>query len=239
MRFWDSLEKYELMGGLCGTMPQTPSFPMSQRPTTGSAQTGSPPHLSLVRGGGQLDDAELVRLALARDPKAAVAIWDRHSNAVRGLLRRTLGNADVDDDTQEVFLRLFPLLPRLREPAALRSFIIGVAIRVAKKRLYRRRVTRWLTLTPVGELPEVVSEPANPEATEVMRRFYRILDDMNAESRVAFVLRHVEGMGLAETAQALQVSPATAKRRLARALADTNGNRPTLSPLLSQWILNP
>jgi RNA polymerase sigma-70 factor (ECF subfamily) len=40
---------------------------------------------------------------------------------------------------------------------------------------------------------------------------------MNAEARMAFVLRHVEGLELTEVAAALDVSLATAKRRLQHA----------------------
>jgi RNA polymerase sigma-70 factor (ECF subfamily) len=47
-----------------------------------------------------------------------------------------------------------------------------------------------------------------------------ILDSMNVDDRLAFTLRHLEGLELTEVAATLKMSLSTAKRRLWRAEAE-------------------
>jgi RNA polymerase sigma factor (sigma-70 family) len=55
------------------------------------------------------------------------------------------------------------------------------------------------------------------DAREALARFYKILDRIRPRDRVAFVLRFVEGMGVAEVATAVGVSVPTARRCFTRA----------------------
>jgi RNA polymerase sigma-70 factor (ECF subfamily) len=166
-----------------------------------------------------MDDGALARAVAAGDEAAAGAVWERYAPMVRSALRRSLDPyEDVEDLVQEVFLRFFRRIGELRDPAALRSFLFGIALRVAGSALRRRRVRRWLRLTPTGVLPDLPArggEPGDP-AREAVRRLYAILDRLDDAGRLAFVLRYVEGLELTEVAEALGVSLATAKRRLAR-----------------------
>lgn len=147
-------------------------------------------------------------------------LWDRFSQLVRGLLRRSLGpERDVEDHVQEVFLRFFGQLREIRDPAAARSYLVGITVRVSRSELRRRRIRRWLHLTDDGELPDAPAPPCDEAAREALARLYRILDRVDDEARLAFVLRHVEGLELTEVAAALGTSLATTKRRLAKVTA--------------------
>jgi RNA polymerase sigma-70 factor (ECF subfamily) len=193
------------------------SILMQKPPPAGVA---SRPRLALVQPIPLADasDADLARAAAKGHPGAPTVVWDRFSTLVRGILRRSLGRDDVDDHVQEVFLRFFRQISTLRDPDVLRSFLIGIAIRVAKGELRRRRVRRWFRLTDDGSVPEDAPAAAeDPEAREALARLYAILDRIEDQARLAFVLRHVEGLELVDVADALGVSLATAKRRLARA----------------------
>ena len=181
------------------------------------------------------DDAALARLAAARDPRAAAALWDRYATLVRGILRRTLGpSADVEDLVQDAFIGLFRTLPGLRDPDALRSFIVGTALRVARSELRRRRVRRWLSLTPTGTMPDTAQQGAvDPEARRAVKRLYEVLDKIDDRGRMAFVLRHLEGYELTEVAEALGCSLATTKRALSKAQEKVNAmvkRDPLLAP---------
>ena len=134
-------------------------------------------------------------------------------------MNQSIGGQDVDDHVQEVFLRLFQVLPDLRDPGALRSFIIGIALRVAGTELRRRRGRYWLQLTASGDLPEPSSLPSADEPREAVARLSAILGNFAPESYRVIELRYVEGKELAEVAEAIDVSLATAKRHLARASA--------------------
>ncbi|AKT40254.1 RNA polymerase sigma factor [Chondromyces crocatus] len=213
------------------TVPPTSAFP----PPSGLAPPGlrlaSVHHLPLA----QTDDAALARAAAEGHPAAASVAWDRFSPLVRGLLRRSLGpSVDVEDQVQEVFLRFFRQIPTLRDPARVRSFLIGITVRVAGTEIRKRRVRRWLRLTDTGAVPEE-STTLDEDAREAVTRLYAILDGMGADERLAFVLRHVEGLELTEVAAGLDVSLATAKRKLARATARVFA-RVERDPVLSAYL---
>jgi RNA polymerase sigma-70 factor (ECF subfamily) len=167
------------------------------------------------------DDARLVRAARTGAPGAHAAIWRKYVTLVRAKIGRLAGHHDVDDHVQEVFLRLFERLDELRDPAALRSFIIGIALRVVGTELRRRRCRHWLLLTATGDLPEVPSPWADDgsDAREMLERFGAIMNRLTPHSARVFELRFVEQKELVDVAAAMGISLATAKRHLARASA--------------------
>lgn len=160
---------------------------------------------------------ELLRGILEGDSRAQGEIWDTYAPVLRGVLRRSLGPwSDVEDGLQEVFLTFFRVAGTLRDPSALRPFLIGIAMRVARSELRKRRVRRWFFLTDDGNVPEQATTSGDEDAREAVRRLYAILDTLDAESRLAFILRHIEGLELEEVARSLGLSLATTKRRLAK-----------------------
>jgi RNA polymerase sigma-70 factor (ECF subfamily) len=165
------------------------------------------------------DDAALVGALRAGDPGAPGRLWDRHSSLVRRILRRVLGPVDVEDAVQDSFARFFRDLSSLRDPSALRSFLIGIAFHVAKSELRRRRARRWVSLSDDGVVvePEALAMDSRHEARAAVLRLYRLLDRISDERRAVFVLRFIEGLELAELSEVLGCSLATTKRRVADA----------------------
>jgi RNA polymerase sigma-70 factor (ECF subfamily) len=165
----------------------------------------------------ELDDVALASEAAKGDPGAHAAIWDRYSPLVRRILVRSIGpGSEVEDQVQEVFLRFYRNRNLLRDPSALRSFLFGITLRVAASELRARRIRSWLHLTKDGVIDEGEAPRTDPDAREAVRRLYAILDRLDANSRLAFVLHYVDGWELTEVAEAFGVSLATIKRRLAR-----------------------
>jgi RNA polymerase sigma-70 factor (ECF subfamily) len=163
-------------------------------------------------------DAELARLACERDPRAATLLWDRYSDVVRGVLYRFVGPGhDLEDLVQDVFVGFFRNIGTLRDGSSLRPFLVGIAIRTAKTALRKKRVRRWLQLSDDGMLPEVPTDDGDSGSREAVRRLFAVFGELSDRDRLAFVLRHAEGYELTETAAALGVSLATAKRCLQRA----------------------
>jgi RNA polymerase sigma-70 factor (ECF subfamily) len=138
-------------------------------------------------------------------------------------LQRALGpTMDVEDLTQEVFVRVFSSVHALRNRDALRSFVFSVAVRTLKWELRRRHARRIFQPSAFEQLPELPVAAVDAESRQALRRFYAILDRLGADERAAFVLRHLEGMKLEEVARTLGTSLATTKRRLARAAASVS-----------------
>jgi RNA polymerase sigma-70 factor (ECF subfamily) len=166
----------------------------------------------------QRNDADLVASFLRDDAWASAAIWERYHPLVRRILCRAAGPTagDVDDLIQEVFIRLYRKLPSLREPAALRSFVLAITTRVAQAELRSRWIKRWLRLSDDGAVPEPVGDDTDHEAREALSRFYAILDGLKPRQRTVFTLRCIEGLELVEVAAAAGISLATIKRWLPR-----------------------
>ena len=165
-----------------------------------------------------LDPARLVAGARDGEPWAQAAVFDLHAQIVRRVLGRMLGpTADVEDAVQGVFIQFFRSVHKLEEPAALRSFLIGIAVRVAASELRRRKLRSWLTLTFDGSVPERETDARDVEGRADVRRLYAILDELDPTSRLVFVLRHIEGLELTEVAATMGLSLSTMKRRLEKA----------------------
>lgn len=164
------------------------------------------------------DDATLARALMAKDQTAPRVAWSRFAPLVRRILRRSLGpQHEVEDIVQDVFLCLFERVHTLRDPVALKAFVIAIAVRTARYELRRARVRRWVGLSRTAELPDLRVVNADTSSQHALIHFYRTLDRINTRDRTAFVLRFVEGMEAAEVAAALDVSVPTARRCFTRA----------------------
>jgi RNA polymerase sigma-70 factor (ECF subfamily) len=184
----------------------------------------------------QGDQAALVKAVLKGHPGAAAALHDRYARRMHGLLYRILGpDVELEDALQEAFVRALESLRNLRDPTALDSWMMGVAVRTARTLLQRRSRRSWLKIMSNEDLPEPTAPAPDPGHAEALRCTYQLLGRMAVDDRMALVLRFASGMTLTETAEACEVSLATIKRRLNRAekafqrMADTE-------PALRDWL---
>ena len=139
---------------------------------------------------------------------------------MRRVLRRTLGpQAEVESLLQRVFVRVVDQLGSLPESAQLRPFVVAVTVRVLNAELRRNRLRRLLRLQNPWHAEEYAATPTDATTRSALSALYRILDKLDADARLAFTLRHFEGLPITELASATDASLASAKRRLARACA--------------------
>jgi RNA polymerase sigma-70 factor, ECF subfamily len=162
-------------------------------------------------------DANLLA-SLADDPNRALAgIFDRYSSDVERVLYRILGpDSEICDVLHDVFVTAISSLDKLRDEAKLRSWLVGIAVHKARKLIRRRKLRRIVQCMAPFELPEHEATLPTAEISEALRHTYSLLARLPADDRIAFALRHVDGMDLTSIAQATGVSLATAKRRIAR-----------------------
>ncbi len=166
-----------------------------------------------------VDDATLVRRVLSGDGSAEEALYRRHAASVLRLATRLLRSRDdASDVLQDTFVRGYGSLSSLREPAQFRGWILAVAARLVHRRFRRERLLSALGLgrraseeTPLDALAD---DGASPEARVELRWLDVTLSALDDGSRLAWMLRHVEGLTLEEVASACGCSLATAKRRL-------------------------
>jgi RNA polymerase sigma-70 factor (ECF subfamily) len=182
----------------------------------------------------------LAQALVARRADAIEPAWRLLRPFVDRTLRRLLGpDRDQEDLLQEVFIRFFRTVPRLRDPDALRPFLFGIALRVVRREMRRRWLGRWSSRTPAahddGEQQHAESCAGDPLASEAVRRLLRVLSQVSAEDRSLFVARDVEEMELADVAAAHGLSFSTARRRLDRAWTRVRA-RAARDPILGGYL---
>lgn len=162
------------------------------------------------------DDAALVAQARAGNDRAFEALYRRHVRYLAGVTYRLLGHdAEVDDVLQEAFLDAAGALSELRDPGELRAWLARIAVRRVYRKLARRRRWRWLQAAVEVVTPNV----SDPHARQRVQDLYEALASLPAKLRVPWTLHAVDGQTLPEVARLLEISLATAKRRIADAQA--------------------
>jgi RNA polymerase sigma-70 factor (ECF subfamily) len=181
------------------------------------------------------DDARLVEAVRRRQRGAAALVYRRHVHAVHAVLARKLGaRPDVEDLLQEVFASALGSIHKLRDPTALRPWLIGITL--SRLRAYDRwrRRKHWLTFLAPEELPELATSPDERHA-EMVREVCRLLARLPADERIALILHRVEGRSISASAGASGMSISTFKRRLSRGEARFFAQA-CRRPALAAWV---
>jgi RNA polymerase sigma-70 factor (ECF subfamily) len=162
-------------------------------------------------------DESLVLQARQGDERACAWLIERHAPRVTRVLARILGrDAELVDHVQEVLMRAARDIEALREPTAFQAWITALAVTEARRVLRRRARWRWLWGAESRTDVEAIGTDGSA-AQEAVRAVYAAMGRLAVDERVAFTLRHLDGMELTEVATATGLSLATVKRRLARA----------------------
>ncbi len=154
------------------------------------------------------------------DSRSFAWVVEYHTDMVYSVAYGIMGDAqDAEDACQEVFLRLFRAAPTLPAQTRLRSYLYRVCVNYCLDQL--RRKSRQVTtdsLKEVGELPADLPTPPRVAADRQLReRVVAALQELSAPQRVAFVLRHFQGLKVAEVANVMGCAPGTVHSHLARA----------------------
>jgi RNA polymerase sigma-70 factor (ECF subfamily) len=233
--------------------PMNPMTPLAEgaivEPSEARATTEEANRMDLERknhlvavprpGPAETTDADLV-LAVAEGNKAALrAVWDRYITAVRSTLRSCLGrDSAIDDLAQEVFLSFYRSASRIRDPSALRPYLLGAAAKLASAEIRSRtRRNRWYRLFHWSSMAGRAARGPDVDERDALRSLRDVLAKVSDRERQAFVLRYVEDLTPMEVAQALGIPKGTAKRAI------SEGRRRVMlraqkEPALVQYLLS-
>jgi RNA polymerase sigma-70 factor, ECF subfamily len=164
----------------------------------------------------KVTDAELVSSVVEGSKLALRVVWDRYLAQVRATLRSLLGADPVIDDlAQEVFLTFYRSAGRIRDPGALRSYLLGVATRLACFEIRTRaRRNRWYRLFHRSALERGGGLAPDVDDRDTLRALRELLGKLPDRERQAFVLRYVQDLSPTEVAQAMGIPKGTAKRAI-------------------------
>jgi RNA polymerase sigma-70 factor, ECF subfamily len=148
------------------------------------------------------DDA-LIRRAQALDPGALAELYDRHFNGIyRYCYRRTRHQADAEDLTEQVFLKMVDSIERYRPRGlAFSSWLYRIAHNLLVDR-YRRSGREAMELS--AELPDRGShaDPATLlQHSEDRRRLFEAIRQLTAEQQQLITMRFIDGLEVEEIAR--------------------------------------
>jgi len=169
------------------------------------------------------DDA-LVRRILAGESALFERIMRRHNQRLFRAARAILNDdAEAEDVMQETYARAFAHLGQFRGEAQLGTWLVRIAVHEAFARARRRRRLAPLPsgddveALPMADRPTPVDPEREANNAELRRLLERAIDELPETYRTVFVLREVEGLSTATTAECLGVSDEVVKTRLSRA----------------------
>lgn len=179
---------------------------------------------SLLPTADAVSDAELVARALGGDRWSRDVLYRRHAHYLLAVAVRLLSSrSEGEEIVQDTFVVGFEQLCTLRDPAAVRPWLAQIAVSLVRRRLRRDRLLRFLGLDRGLEdatLEALAAPTLRPDDRAELALADRVLRRLPADRRIAWMLRRVEGLPLAEVAAVCDCSLATAKRRVAAADAE-------------------
>jgi RNA polymerase sigma-70 factor (ECF subfamily) len=156
-----------------------------------------------------------VRVSAELDRPGIEELFRRHAPAVASLGLAMLRSAEEADDlVQDVFLRAWRAMDRLTDPEGARPWLMTIAVRCARTRLRRRKLSQLLFRLDEPDVEQIPSPGVLPEHRDLVKRLYLVLDKMPVELRIAFVLRYVQSETVQSVAELCGWSLSTAKRRI-------------------------
>lgn len=169
-------------------------------------------------------EQELIRLCQQGDRESFRLLYQSYQQRVRSTLYQLCGSTLLDDLVQEVFLKAWKGLPKLRKPKYFSTWLYRISWNVATDQ--RRRLAKGREKNTLKDklehrnLSESDRDLFNAQDTpNLMHLHYqdlvqRGLNNLSFEHRTAIVLHDLEDLPQKEVAEILDVPVGTVKSRL-------------------------
>ena len=170
------------------------------------------------------DDTELIKRAQAEDIDAFCLLAERYARRIHLLASHYCRNQqDAEDLSQEVWLKAYQALQSFRFDSSfytwLRRITINAFLNHRRSGFFRRQgQTTAVQLMPLDSEVSSLASPENIYNKLLFESVVEALSELTASQRLAFLLRHYEGMSYEEIANAMNCSVGTAKKSVWRAI---------------------
>ncbi len=179
------------------------------------------------------NEAELIAGLQAGEPAAYRTLVDLHSANVYNVALKLLGDEqEAEDVLQETFLSAFEAIDRFEGRSKLSTWLYRIAYNASLMRLRKRKQMTTFSLDqplphqddgaePLPTSRRLVDWSTVPAeqllTTEARQEMDRAIAELPETLKSAFILRDVQGLSGAETAEILGISVQAVKNRLHRA----------------------
>ncbi|MDB4971162.1 MAG: polymerase, sigma-24 subunit, subfamily [Myxococcales bacterium] len=171
-----------------------------------------------------LDDQEVVTRVLAGENALFEILMRRYNQrlfrTVRSILR---SDAEAEDAVQQAYISAYTKLAQFAGAALFSTWLTRIAVHEALARTRRRNRLAEVDLEELEAMKPIVSPERSPEeqlsGREDAAQLEAVIDALPEGYRVVFMLREVQQLSVAETAECLELSEENVKVRLHRAKA--------------------
>jgi RNA polymerase sigma-70 factor (ECF subfamily) len=168
---------------------------------------------------GTIADKELVLRCQNGDSESFRQLYRRYQQRVRSTLYQFCDARNLDDTVQEVFLKVWRGLPKLRQPEYFSTWLYRLTWNVAieQKRKFVRHSQEESSKAEY-ELLDLIPSRSHQDP-DLMRLHYQDLvrkglQSLSLDHRAVLVLHDLEGLTQKEIAEILNVPVGTVKSRL-------------------------
>jgi RNA polymerase sigma-70 factor (ECF subfamily) len=178
---------------------------------------------AVLREGAEQSDEYIVRQVVAGDTALFELLMRRYNERLYRAARAiTRDDREAEDVMQQAYVNAFSNLHQFKGHAQFATWLTRIAINEALARVRRRgryepfddEVSNVEAFTPVNAAPDPERQAFAGELRELLEW---AIDTLPGGAREVFVLRDVEGLSTADTAETLGVSEDVVKTRLSRA----------------------
>src|SRR5438093_9765514 len=172
-----------------------------------------------------LSDEEVVKRVIAGEPALFEILMRRYNQRLFRVTRSIVTNdVEAEDIIQDAYVRAYEHLSQFEGRAKFSTWLTKIAIYEAYARVRRIDYQKVDSISVLeGQGLEVRSKGRDPEEQiydgELKMVLERAVDSLSDEYRSVFMLREIEGLSTAETAECLEISEENVKTRLHRARA--------------------
>jgi RNA polymerase sigma-70 factor, ECF subfamily len=168
-----------------------------------------------------IEDADLIVRARSGDVTAYESIVRRYQDVAVRTAHLICPETDADDAVQEAFLKAFDALPRFRDGAPLRPWLLRIVANEARNRRRSAGRRQGLALR-AADASMVARTSPGPEqavmAAEQRSELLAALNTLRDDDREVIGARFLLDLSEAETADTLGIPRGTVKSRTSRAL---------------------
>ena len=173
-------------------------------------------------------DQQLVERAQRGDKRAFELLVSKYQRKLGRLLSRFVRDAaEVEDVTQEAFIKAYRALPSFRGESAFYTWLYRIGINTAKNYLValgRRAPTTTgfdneeaEGFEDAEQLRDVATPESELEGKEIAATVNHAMDALPADLRTAITLREIEGLSYEEIASVMNCPVGTVRSRIFRA----------------------
>lgn len=172
-------------------------------------------------------DERLVERVQRGDRRAFDLLMGRYQHRIQALVSRYLKHSDdVQDVTQDAFIKAYKALPRFRAESQFYTWLYRIAINTAKNHLVARGRRPPVSDVEVddaehyagGDVLHEIETPENQLAGEQLRQcVFEAIEALPEDLRTALTLREFDGLSYEDIATVMECPVGTVRSRIFRA----------------------